>query len=896
MKFPWFRREESDDLATSERIKKLEEQVSDSLSDLEFIKKLEEQVGELRAMLDGEKIDSSNPFTDALEGDPGAEALGELKTKEQIDALFYMVTRMIDGESPKEIKQRVGRLKYLDQLRGVLEEVAQAIMESFQTPIEEGQHQMNGLVSMRAVQARRNLVLPENDQVRVLDNIFSELNKLLVSFEGILKNTELFLNRMQQIPTGKAFEMIMEKLLANESLYVNLEHMIQGYLNILEKQVEMNLKILSGMGHGFMRMIEQNCEILEKEYGVGGEKKREVPFIKNNGMLTDFLYHCYEMIPDIDLEDSEVTQAAGRAEEEIDSFKDQRAISAYADYLDSLADLRMLSVVSDPRGLNRAASAFQRMNQILKALIQLQESKGVPEVKKSDPTVARDEYNKLMERVIEERGADDAEPKVSTETVVSYLQNVDFSKIPSTMREAGMKYSDDALGKQKQMLDIFQIILDRLVEVAKEKEQMNVEKLDGITSEARLEKWESFIKGLIGLKAEIVSKLVIKDYVKRLEQDQVRENFCYEVIQKPPMGVFLLRNPSTQVKYDDVFGASWQRMRNRIQQLILDYSKYRYVETIGSPRGKKMGNVLLISPPGCGKNLFMEALMNDSGVIGIKVRSSRFVNPYIGAAESNAENIFRMGEREWFRHEKPVVLSWDEMDTIGDSGDKKMMDAGDRVNEAIQTTVQAILEGDKQYEGLFLFGLTNKPNKFSPPFLSRFADVEVIQGLTVDERVGLMKHLLASIPLTDDFDDKADWKGFKRMTENVSGRTIGKMGDKIFEIFKEKFKARDPEQLQLVNREFRIRLQKGEAITAELKRTFFAEGHDLRVTPDIFEKVLGEFRAKPEFEHEKQYQVDFYEHVDRLLAQAYDLSKMGLRQDDEGERIIQPWRRGGRLR
>lgn len=105
-----------------------------------------------------------------------------------------------------------------------------------------------------------------------------------------------------------------------------------------------------------------------------------------------------------------------------------------------------------------------------------------------------------------------------------------------------------------------------------------------------------------------------------------------------------------------------------------DEAKARLIEAVELPRkhpqvyafyGKAPTNgILLEGPPGCGKTMLGKAVATSVGGGFISVKGPEILDPYVGVAESNVRNLFRMAEAHKAEHGTEAVIFIDEAEAI----------------------------------------------------------------------------------------------------------------------------------------------------------------------------------------------------------------------------------------
>lgn len=116
---------------------------------------------------------------------------------------------------------------------------------------------------------------------------------------------------------------------------------------------------------------------------------------------------------------------------------------------------------------------------------------------------------------------------------------------------------------------------------------------------------------------------------------------------------------------------------------------------------KSGGGILLYGPPGCGKTFIAEATAGEVGANFYPVHISEILNSYVGHSERNLHDIF-----ETARANKPSVLFFDEIDTLGYSRSKSSSDVMRPLVDTLLTEMQSI---NTNTDKLLVIGATNMP-------------------------------------------------------------------------------------------------------------------------------------------------------------------------------------------
>jgi SpoVK/Ycf46/Vps4 family AAA+-type ATPase len=125
-------------------------------------------------------------------------------------------------------------------------------------------------------------------------------------------------------------------------------------------------------------------------------------------------------------------------------------------------------------------------------------------------------------------------------------------------------------------------------------------------------------------------------------------------------------------------------------------------------RKKTGGGILLYGPPGCGKTFIAKATAGECNAAFYSAHISEILDPYIGVSEKNLHNIF-----ETARANRPSVLFFDEIDTLGYSRSKARSEVMRPLVDSLLTELQSI---HTNTEKLLVIGATNMPWDVDPAF------------------------------------------------------------------------------------------------------------------------------------------------------------------------------------
>lgn len=197
------------------------------------------------------------------------------------------------------------------------------------------------------------------------------------------------------------------------------------------------------------------------------------------------------------------------------------------------------------------------------------------------------------------------------------------------------------------------------------------------------------------------------------------------------------------VVFDDVAGLSEEK--DELQEVV-DFLKNpkKYMD-LGAriPKG-----ILMVGPPGTGKNYLSKAVAGEAGVPFFSISGSDFVEMFVGVGASRVRDLFEQAKKE-----SPAIVFIDEIDAVGR---KRGAGLGGGHDEREQTLNQLLVEMDGFgiNQGIIIMAATNRPDILDPALLrpGRFDRQIVVGRPDVKGREAIFKVHSKNKPLTDDVD------------------------------------------------------------------------------------------------------------------------------------------------
>ena len=158
--------------------------------------------------------------------------------------------------------------------------------------------------------------------------------------------------------------------------------------------------------------------------------------------------------------------------------------------------------------------------------------------------------------------------------------------------------------------------------------------------------------------------------------------------------------------FADVAGADEEK--EELEEIVAFLRSPEKFTEIGAriPKG-----VLLVGPPGTGKNLLARAVAGEADVPFFSISGSDFVEMYVGVGASRVRDLFDQAKKN-----SPSIIFIDEIDAVGRHRGAGM---GGGHDEREQTLNQLLVEMDGfgANEGVIIIAATNRPDILDPALL-----------------------------------------------------------------------------------------------------------------------------------------------------------------------------------
>lgn len=233
-----------------------------------------------------------------------------------------------------------------------------------------------------------------------------------------------------------------------------------------------------------------------------------------------------------------------------------------------------------------------------------------------------------------------------------------------------------------------------------------------------------------------------------------------------------------KVRFKDIFGDSYTEVKSHLETIAL-HNEIPSLYAATSPSKSIKANILLIGPQGCGKTELFRAMSSEKKKLVINVSGGDMRSKWYGTSEQNVLLLAKAAQKLGEDRGMIVYVLIDEIDTL--LGLPTEGGSCSDVDMRILKTFQEIMDGVRQYEGIVWCGATNSPEKLPPAILRRFAYVDAVGELTLEERAGMLKHYITlGLPTSRDI-RKEDYTKYAQLFDGAVGDIIRKVADYMHE-------------------------------------------------------------------------------------------------------------------
>uniref|UniRef100_A0A7R9WC16 AAA+ ATPase domain-containing protein n=1 Tax=Pseudictyota dubia TaxID=2749911 RepID=A0A7R9WC16_9STRA len=196
--------------------------------------------------------------------------------------------------------------------------------------------------------------------------------------------------------------------------------------------------------------------------------------------------------------------------------------------------------------------------------------------------------------------------------------------------------------------------------------------------------------------------------------------------------------------YDSVGGQRKTiKLIRELVELPLRFPELWTTAGVPTPKG-----VLLHGPPGCGKTLLANALVEETGAHVVIINGPEIMARKGGESEANLRQAFEEAQQK-----APAIIFMDELDSIAPKRDK----TNGEVERRIVSQLLTLMDGLKQRASVVVIGATNRPNAMDAA-LRRFGrfDREIDIGVPDENgRLEVFRIHTRNMKLDEDVDPEA---------------------------------------------------------------------------------------------------------------------------------------------
>lgn len=158
-----------------------------------------------------------------------------------------------------------------------------------------------------------------------------------------------------------------------------------------------------------------------------------------------------------------------------------------------------------------------------------------------------------------------------------------------------------------------------------------------------------------------------------------------------------VERPEVGLGYDSVGGCGKAiKLMRELVELPLRFPELWTTAGVPTPKG-----VLLHGPPGCGKTLIANALMEETGAHVVIINGPEIMARKGGESEANLRQAFEEAQKK-----SPSIIFMDELDSIAPKRDQAQGETEKRIVSQLLTLMDSL----KPNSNVIVIGATNRPN------------------------------------------------------------------------------------------------------------------------------------------------------------------------------------------
>jgi len=796
----------------------------------------------------------------------------------RVQSLTEALLQKFAVDDAKERLKRETRFQYLHELRDSLLSFARSVDSS----TENVEKIRTSIKNQMLVSQEYNV---SNLHVDAIANIGKEFHQMMATIESLRTVTHQFANENKT--SVKNVESTPNTLSYSDAKYETLDLATKTLLEVIDtfiKEMDQFVPKLESL----LNTFKEYYDYVKLTYGnmvpeeepnddaktlfdllIGKARshpKADVPIFRKNIRLTAFLHEIIKSIPEPTIKEKSRSKTLASLGVEDFHFSTPEMTKFVTSIISYGQPMTVIMGIGQKELFEAIGKTLNEIRSMYESIGHGLEYAAFQKVRIQDPESAgymRD-YKETQKRLEASQSLMARTRKISD--IATTFEAIDFNRIPIDSTET----HENKKGTQRERDQLFFQLFVKIWEKIDETGKLVTEKLKEIKGEhivINFSELSEFVKEMMVLKYHLDNLTSGKARSsKRVRADSQRDNYAYSVSMEGINQLSLKQIPTQGTRFQDIIGESWRQIEKQIHD-VLDFGDLEHVFTQLSPRRRFRNHMLILGPYGCGKNEFMRALMSTPEMVGVQMTTERILTAYAGEFEANVRRLFEEAYKKRLLHEKPVMIGWDEFDSFFGKPS-----AGHSYSDGMffraQKILQSVLDGDTEYDGLFLCGVSNEPDKIPIPIYRRFRYVSVIQALSPEERVVLAKKFLEGIPQSEDFDSAIDWDVFRKKTDHASGDMLGKLADLVFKSYLAEFRATRPQRLRNINAELEQLLLGGKPITPEIKRRLFLKGNLTKrifLTPQMFHNALNRTFGDSVIQDQLRQQQNFYKRIDEVM-------------------------------